>query len=79
MSYSLETPCCNYPSAVPGGQGDCVKKDICTDRAVLNGAISAIHQMPFGVGHLGGGSIVLNCSNKQLAQPPVEEETEPDH
>jgi hypothetical protein len=35
--------------------------------------------MPFGVGHLGGGSIVLNCSNKQLAHPPVEEETEPDH
>jgi hypothetical protein len=69
MSYSLETPCCNYPSPIPGGQGDCVKKDICTDRCVIQGAINAVHMMPVGVGHLGGGSIVINCSNKQLAQP----------
>ena len=69
MSYSLVTPCTNFPCSpeTPNGQGDCTKKDICTDRAVLNGAISAIHQMPFGVGHHGGGQIVLNCSNKTVS------------
>lgn len=72
MSYSLYTPCCNYPSPGPEGQGDCVKKDTCTDRNVLYGAICAIHQMPFGVGHLGCGSITLTCHNKVVA--PCEKE-----
>jgi hypothetical protein len=77
MSYSLVTPCCNYPSQTPGGQGACLKKDICTDRHVISGAISAIHSMPFGVGHLGAGAITLSCGNKQVAAP--EPEIEPHH
>ena len=69
MSYSLITPCCNYPAPAdcPDGQGDCTKKDICTDRSVFYGAICAIHQMPFGVGHLGSGLITLTCNNKTVA------------
>lgn len=68
MSYSLVTPCCNNPSNNPEGQGDCTKKDICTDRAVLSSAICKIHQMPFGiVGHHGCGEIVLVCRNKTVA------------
>ena len=66
MSYSLVTPCCNYPSATPEGQGDCIKKDTCTDRHVIYGAVCAIHAMPFGVGHLGAGTITLTCSNKLM-------------
>ena len=75
MSYSFLAPCCNYPSPGPEGQGDCIHKDVCTDRHVIQGAISGIHYMPFGTGHLGGGSISLNCVNKKVA----ELETEPDH
>lgn len=67
MSYSQVTPCCNYPSPDPEGQGDCTKKDTCADRHLLNVAVCAIHQM--GAQHQGGGSIVLNCSNKVVAQP----------
>jgi hypothetical protein len=52
MSYSLNCPCF-----------DCTKKDKCTDRASIAGAISGIHCMPYGVGHLGAGSIDLNCIN----------------
>lgn len=72
MSYSLNTPCCNYPSPNPEGQGDCIHKDKCTDRHVIQGAISGIHMMPFGTGHLGGGSITLTCANKVVATPTEE-------
>ena len=58
MSYSLETPCIN-----------CDKGDKCTDQASIAGAISGIHQMPYGVGHLGAGIIKLECSNVQKKQP----------
>ena len=63
MSYSLIEPC--FP---------CLKKDKCTDRSVLYGAICGIHNMPFGVGHLGAGNITLNCVN--LVQEPPESATE---
>jgi hypothetical protein len=54
MSYSVTTPC-----------RDCTKKKGCTDGIVIAGAVQGIiHQMPFGVSHLGSGSITLNCSNK---------------
>lgn len=56
MSYSLIEPC-----------DDCDKKKLCTDRSVLYGAISGIHCMPFGVGHLGAGTITMNCFNKVQA------------
>ena len=68
MSYSLVTPCCNYPSLEPEGQGDCIKKDTCTDRHVVYGAICAIHAMAYGAGHLGAGTITLSCSNKLMAK-----------
>lgn len=66
MSYSLVTPCSNYPAQNPEGNGDCIKKGTCTDRHVLYGAIQAIHCMPFGVGHKGGGEIILKCFNKEI-------------
>ena len=62
MSYSFNNEC-----------GGCTKKDVCTDRASISGAISGIHQMPFGVGHLGSGTISLACHN--LVKP----EEEPHH
>jgi hypothetical protein len=68
MSYSLVTPCCNYPSSTPEGQGDCTKKDTCTDRHVLYGALVAIHAMAYGTGHLGSGEITLECNNKTVAK-----------
>ena len=70
MSYSLITPCCSYPSGNPEGQGDCLKKNTCTDRHVLHGAICAIHTMPFGIGHQGAGTITLTCGNKEVAPTP---------
>ena len=53
MSYSLNAPC-------PG----CVKKDKCTDKHFIEGAISGIHSVyPASKGHLGSGSIDLNCTS----------------
>ena len=66
MSYSLNVPC-----------GPCVKQGQCTDRASIAGAISGIHQMPFGAGHLGSGTVTINCNNLQEPQP--ESVTEPGH
>jgi hypothetical protein len=66
MPYQLETPCNNFPSVFPQGQGDCEFKDTCVDRHVLDGAIHAIHQI--GGAHLGSGTIILACNNKLSAQ-----------
>lgn len=53
MSYSLNTKC-----------GDCEKRNKCTDKHFLEGAISGIHQVyPSEKGHLGSGSVDLNCNN----------------
>ena len=53
MSYSLNAPC-----------GTCTKKDKCTDRHFLEGAISGIHMVwPSDKGHLGSGTIDLKCQN----------------
>lgn len=52
MSYSFNHPCDN-----------CLKRQRCTDRHVVQGAITAIHSMPFEVGHLGAGEINLECQN----------------
>lgn len=70
MSYSFVTPCNNYPSSKPEGQGDCVKKDTCADRHVIQGAINAVHGM--GKPHQGGGTITLDCCNKVVATPEEE-------
>ena len=52
MSYSLNAKC-----------SDCTKKDKCTDRHFIEGAINGIHCVwPSEKGHLGSGSIDLNCS-----------------
>lgn len=65
MSYSFNEPCTSF-------ENPCLKKDQCTDRAVIAGAIAGIHQMPFGTGHLGSGSIDLSCHNKIVATAEVE-------
>lgn len=63
MSYSLISECAT-----------CVKENQCTDRHFLDGAISGIHSMwPAKKGHLGAGTIVLNCNQHTSA---VKEEAE---
>jgi len=53
MSYSLNSKC-----------GNCNKKDKCTDLHFIQGAIIGIHSVyPQEKGHLGSGSINLNCTN----------------
>ncbi len=53
MSYTLNSKC-----------GSCTKKDKCTDRHFIEGAISGIHQVwPSEKGHLGSGFVDLNCLN----------------
>ena len=52
MSYSLNTKCI-----------ECKKSDKCVDPQVLSGAIMAIHSIGSERGHLGGGSVDLNCQN----------------
>lgn len=52
MSYSLNKKC-----------KECTKKDKCSDSSVLEGAIYSIHMIGNDRGHLGGGSIDLNCQN----------------
>ncbi len=54
MSYALNTPCYG-----------CKKADKCVDASVLYGAQTAIHNIGSHRGHLGCGSIDLNCTNKE--------------
>ena len=55
MSYSVNTP-----------SGTCNKKKACTDGVVVTGAVQGIiHSMPYGVGHLGCGSVTLACTNHE--------------
>lgn len=42
----------------------CTKKDKCIDFDIIGGAIIAIHSIyPASKGHLGSGSVDLNCDN----------------
>lgn len=53
MSYTLVSKC-----------GVCIKRDKCLDRHFLEGAINGIHQVwPAEKGHLGSGTVNLNCNN----------------
>lgn len=53
MSYSFIAPC-----------GDCTKREVCSDRHFIEGAITGIHSVyPPVKGHLGSGTIELNCLN----------------
>jgi hypothetical protein len=53
VSYSLYTQC-----------GTCEKKDKCSDRHFIEGAINGIHSVyPMSKGHLGSGSIEIKCQN----------------
>jgi len=69
MSYTVDSRC-----------RDCNKEDRCVDLAILMGAVSGIHGVNgwstkanqcITKGHLGGGSITLNCVNFE-AQPAKE-------
>lgn len=61
MSYSVNTPCF-----------DCNKKKACTDGIVVTGAVQGIiHAMPFGVGHLGSGSVTMDCANHEAIPEEV--------
>lgn len=58
MSYSLNNKC-----------GICGKKDKCTDRHFIEGAISGIHQVwPQEKGHLGSGVVEMSCQNFEEKQ-----------
>ena len=53
MSYGLNSKC-----------GMCLKQNKCTDKHFIEGAISGIHSVwPTEKGHLGSGTIDLNCHN----------------
>ena len=53
MSYSQSNLCWK-----------CTKKDKCTDRHFVDGAIAGIHSVwPAEKGHLGAGTITLACQN----------------
>lgn len=55
MSYSLTTSC-----------HSCTKKDECTDRHFLAGAIHGIHQISTVKSHMGSGSITLDCNRLEI-------------
>lgn len=63
MSYSLISPCNNFPSTNPNGQGDCIHKDTCVDKRTIEDAISSLYCV--GVLHKGGGTITIDCCNKR--------------
>jgi hypothetical protein len=53
MPYSLNSKC-----------AICARKGKCTDKHFIEGAISGIHSVwPSEKGHLGSGSIILDCQN----------------
>ena len=55
MSYSLNDKC-----------GTCTKKNRCTDKHFLYGAICGIHNVfPSEKGHLGSGTVTLDCQNHE--------------
>ena len=44
----------------------CTKEDKCNDRHFIDGAIQGIHSVwPAEKGHLGAGTIVLDCQNHE--------------
>jgi len=68
MSYGIKKPCDN-----------CLVEDGCIDRFFIEGAVGGIHQVNgystkskkfVGRGHLGGGTIHIDCQNFQ----PIPEE-----
>jgi hypothetical protein len=66
MSYSLNDKC-----------GTCTKKDQCNDRHFIRGAIDGIHSVyPASKGHLGSGSVDLNCQQYQEVNSGAEKAPE---
>ena len=64
MSYGLTSEC-----------GVCIKKDKCTDRHFIEGAISGIHQVwPAEKGHLGSGTIIIQCQRLEQKELEVKQE-----
>jgi hypothetical protein len=63
MSYSVDSKC-----------STCVHHEKCVDLAVIQGSVNTIHGInmysfrihsTINRGHLGGGTIIINCSNFQ--------------
>jgi len=52
MSYSLNNKCWN-----------CTKEKDCLDKRIIQGAIYIIHSINTNQGHLGSGTIDLQCQN----------------
>ena len=69
MSYGFINPC--YKGAE--GEKECPKFNECSDRQVIEGAIYAIHLTGAERSHKGGGTIRLECSNKQYYLRQAEE------
>ena len=58
MSYSLNHPC-----------GDCTKEDKCLDRHFIQGGINGIHDVyPSEKGHLGSGTVTIECSQHEAKE-----------
>lgn len=64
MSYSLESPC-----------SKCTKEPECVDAQVIVGAIQTIHGL-WKKGHLGVGTIRIDCHHLVVKPEPKEQEAE---
>jgi hypothetical protein len=64
MSYSVKTPC-----------GSCVKFGKCVDGIIIAYAVYALHALGEAKGHLGAGSVDLNCTH--LEEPKEKYPTSP--
>jgi hypothetical protein len=69
MSYGFVYPC--YKTHESDQQ--CPKVSECSDQHIIAGAITAIHTSGSGRGHKGGGTIRLECANKQYYLREAEE------
>lgn len=52
MSYSVSNKC-----------NECGKNDKCIDAAIISGAVDSIHMLGSEKGHLGAGTITIECNN----------------
>ena len=65
MSYSFIRRC-----------DTCTKVESCVDADIIGGAVSSIHSIGSDKGHLGGGSITLDC-NYHTSAHAVTTESDP--
>ena len=60
MSYSVSSKC-----------NECEKSDKCVDAEIIRGTVDSIHMIGSEKGHLGSGTITIDCFNHVVI--PVKE------